>query len=116
MQKSVAIGTVLLWVASYPTMVVAEGRPGNGSGAGAAARLDTPTLTVSPAGIQSGTGQTLDKGTPLVGSEGQLGATHSIPLDGTWSLEMGAGFDLEQQSTPNPVGSLNGRLGLGFKY
>ncbi len=59
---------------------------------------------------------TMDLGTGTVGTYGQLGASHSIDLGDSMSLQLNGGADFDQQSKTDPGGALNGRVGLGWKY
>jgi len=72
------------------------------------------TNNATPGSSQSSEPQASNGGSgSWTGGDGRLET--SIPLKDTWSLELGAGLDPEQQSRSNS-GDVNGRVGLGFRF
>lgn len=47
---------------------------------------------------------------------GELGTTYTKSLNDSMFLQLYGGVDLEQQSSSDPAGAVNGRVGLGWKY
>lgn len=93
--------------------------PGGGAGGGGAVgslKLDAGAATSSlGGGGQSSLQQTDTTISTGVAGSGQIGAMKSIQLQDQWSLQMGAGVDMDQ-STRSGSGELNGRVGLGLKF
>ncbi len=55
-------------------------------------------------------------GNDFFGGYGQLGASHTTAIGDSMFLQFNGGMDLDQQSSANPAGALDGRVGLGWKY
>ena len=105
----------------------AQGRSGGSNGRGAGAS-QAPGLGGGPAtgpstlvdGISGELAAQSDGGTDLgfsqSGGYGQLGTAYSAPIGNSMFLQLHGGVDFEQQSSSDPAGALNGRIGLGWKY
>ena len=57
-----------------------------------------------------------DLGFGTAGTHGQLGTSHSTPIGDSMFLQLYGGVDFDQQTSTDPAGDLNSRVGLGWKF
>ncbi|MBS0238106.1 MAG: hypothetical protein JSR89_06755 [Proteobacteria bacterium] len=74
------------------------------------------SVTSSVGTPDSQTSQGEPSGGDAAGTYGQLGVSHTTPLTNSLDLQFNSSVDLEDQKSGDGPGSLNGRVGLGWKY
>ena len=57
-----------------------------------------------------------DLGFGTVGTHGQLGTSYSTAIGDSMFLQLYGGVDFDQQTSTDPAGDLNSRVGLGWKF
>lgn len=57
-----------------------------------------------------------DLGFGTAGTHGQLGTSYSTPIGDSMFLQLYGGVDFDQQTSTDPAGDANGRVGLGWKF
>ena len=126
MCKTIAI-LILICAVSMGT-AVAQGKSGNGNGGnkGNSQSVSNAGNRGVGKGGQSDLGADLDLGNQSsyasgfeggsVGTHGDIGARYSKPVGDSTVLQFDAGVDFEQQTSSNPAGDVNGRVGLGFQF
>ena len=83
--------------------------------AGAAPQADTSSASTGPISVAPSQPDP-SVGNDAFGGYGQLGTSHTTAIGDSMFLQFNGGVDLDQQSSANPAGALDGRVGLGWKY
>ena len=100
----------------------AQGKSGRGSGGPAGG--PPQSAGVGPGSASANLGSDIDRqadesgdlGLGTAGTHGQLGTSYSTPIGDSMFLQLYGGVDLDQQTSTDPAGDANGRVGLGWKF
>ena len=96
--------------------------PGRGTGSGSvqtsgSTQAGSGSATTAPDTASSpASGQSTNMAPNTIGTYGDLGVSHSTAIGNSMYLQMDGGVNLNQETSSDSAGGLNGRVGLGLKF
>jgi hypothetical protein len=121
--KQIYVACAFVIAVSLITTGIAHAQGKSGQGKGRAVgnpHSSGPASRSASANSSSPSDGRTDEGSDLgfgsASTHGQLGTGYSTPMGDSMFLQFYGGVDLDRQTSTDPAGDVNGRVGLGWKF